>query len=550
MISTANGNNGCCTSIVITEGQLGLGYKNGRTHFVPPGNYIRLGYQVNFERIVEEETQNNVGTKFSHQDISYINLPENHVAVVQGETNQYTLVAGRYIIQKPIRVYGICNVQNLKNKVYTKAITESPAIGIYPDGCPKDKHTQVSLKAGEFQQIGSLTFVRAEPGFGYVVQASNGNLRYGVGFGLIRGGEVYKEFVDMHHHARSTRWFKMESKDRQEVKVRVQLRWKIRDPVRWTRRKGTNSDIFQAVEENIQALVLESVTGHTYEHCMIEAGRGFSGFEKVMRPRLQKHIESLGGTLLGFEIRDIRFPLLHSRNKDRAKKEAQVQETILEEKRKKEIEDAKRVRKEAARAFQMIVSQKEKTHKTNLYSLQSQREVKKQEVESKLAEMVAEAEAKTQEIVLTARKREQEISQQIALLEANGVNERKQIMEKAKADERLLRAKADAQCEKVVAEAKAKALLVEAKAKARSAELLGTAYKANEGYVHLIKAVINKEILRKRGNALAEALSVNKAALMPEKLQRELAMVQKGFSPIAPVAFQNGQIMPAVGSTR
>jgi len=274
MISTANGNNGCCTSIVITEGQLGLGYKNGRTHFVPPGNYIRLGYQVNFERIVEEETQNNVGTKFSHQDISYINLPENHVAVVQGETNQYTLVAGRYIIQKPIRVYGICNVQNLKNKVYTKAITESPAIGIYPDGCPKDKHTQVSLKAGEFQQIGSLTFVRAEPGFGYVVQASNGNLRYGVGFGLIRGGEVYKEFVDMHHHARSTRWFKMESKDRQEVKVRVQLRWKIRDPVRWTRRKGTNSDIFQAVEENIQALVLESVTGHTYEHCMIEAGRG------------------------------------------------------------------------------------------------------------------------------------------------------------------------------------------------------------------------------------------------------------------------------------
>jgi len=265
----------------------------------------------------------------------------------------------------------------------------------------------------------------------------------------------------------------------------------------------------------------------------------FSGFEKVMRPRLQKHIESLGGTLLGylflhyyhisqnfprafrqdvyvlgkrFEIRDIRFPLLHSRNKDRAKKEAQVQETILEEKRKKEIEDAKRVRKEAARAFQMIVSQKEKTHKTNLYSLQSQREVKKQEVESKLAEMVAEAEAKTQEIVLTARKREQEISQQIALLEANGVNERKQIMEKAKADERLLRAKADAQCEKVVAEAKAKALLVEAKAKARSAELLGTAYKANEGYVHLIKAVINKEILRKRGNVCNFSLVIKSYA--------------------------------------
>jgi len=111
-----------------------------------------------------------------------------------------------------------------------------------------------------------------------------------------------------------------------------------------------------------------------------------------------------------------------------------------------------------------------------------------------------------------------------------------------------LTSQADAQCEKVVAEAKAKALLVEAKAKARSTELLGTAYKANEGYVHLKKAVINKEILRKRGDALAEALSVNKAALMPEKLQRELAMVQKGFSPIAPVAFPNGLIKNAESS--
>lgn len=130
------------------------------------------------------------------------------------------------------------------------------------------------MKAGEWQTIGSLTFVRAEPGFAYVSQTANGELKLGVGFGLVRGGEVhrnlsmicfvtptiypsqvFKEFVDLQHHARTTRWylrhylpskgiikyserFRMESKDRQEVKVRIQLRWCVQDPVIWVKRKG------------------------------------------------------------------------------------------------------------------------------------------------------------------------------------------------------------------------------------------------------------------------------------------------------------------------
>jgi len=177
---------------------------------------------------------------------------------------------------------------------------------------------------------------------------------------------VFKEFVDMHHHSRSTRWFKMESKDRQVVRTRVVVRWKVVDPIVWILRKGPCHDIFDAIEENVQALLLESVAGNSYEQCMSEAGRGFTSFEKSMKPKLRFQIESLGGKLLGFEIRDLRFPLISARNKIRAEKEAKMKEQILEAKRQLEIETAKRTRENVKREFQMIKAKLETTHATKV----------------------------------------------------------------------------------------------------------------------------------------------------------------------------------------
>mmetsp|Transcript_9364 Transcript_9364/g.11200 ORF Transcript_9364/g.11200 Transcript_9364/m.11200 type:complete len:359 (-) Transcript_9364:6-1082(-) len=351
----------------------------------------------------------------------------------------------------------------------------------------------------------------------------------------------------MHHHSRSTRWFKMESKDRQVVRTRVVVRWKVVDPIVWILRKGPCHDIFDAIEENVQALLLESVAGNSYEQCMSEAGRGFTSFEKSMKPKLRFQIESLGGKLLGFEIRDLRFPLISARNKIRAEKEAKMKEQILEAKRQLEIETAKRTRENVKREFQMIKAKLETTHATKIVEIQSAKAVENQIRNAKLEEKKAEIMAKVKQIELQAKQKAQAIQQEIALLKAKGEAERKQIIEKAKADVRLLVAKADAKCETVRAEASAKCLMLKAEAQAKGSNLIGKAYKSSPGFVELENEKMKQEIMGKRSATLEAALTRNKAALMSYDTQRELALLEAGFSPIAPVAFKNGHIAFADG---
>lgn len=51
--------------------------------------------------------------------------------------------------------------------------------------------------------------------------------------------------------------FSMESKDRHEVKVRAQIRWKIVKPLDWVQRKGIGRSWFDLHEDNVhKALAL------------------------------------------------------------------------------------------------------------------------------------------------------------------------------------------------------------------------------------------------------------------------------------------------------
>ena len=86
-------------------------------------------------------------------------------------------------------------------------------------------------------------------------------------------------------------------------------------------------------------------------------------------------------------------------------------------------------------------------------------------------------------------------------------------------------------------EAKAAAVLKIAQAEAKAAELMGAVYEKYPSLVKLKMEEARNKVLAERAVALGKALSMNKAVMMPENLQRELAMLEKGFSPIAPVAF-------------
>mmetsp|Transcript_34408 Transcript_34408/g.48039 ORF Transcript_34408/g.48039 Transcript_34408/m.48039 type:complete len:120 (-) Transcript_34408:176-535(-) len=83
LIREDDGNCGFCTRYTIQQGEIGVGTYAGRTHFMPPGNYFRLWFREILNSIVELTDESKAGTFLEHIDISYVSLPENHVAVVQ-----------------------------------------------------------------------------------------------------------------------------------------------------------------------------------------------------------------------------------------------------------------------------------------------------------------------------------------------------------------------------------------------------------------------------------------------------------------------------------
>ena len=70
--------------------------------------------------------------------------------------------------------------------------------------CPKIRALNCLSALLVWWQVGAITFLRAEPGFCYVIQDPTGRLSTGIGFCVCRGGEIFKRFVDMQHYARTT----------------------------------------------------------------------------------------------------------------------------------------------------------------------------------------------------------------------------------------------------------------------------------------------------------------------------------------------------------
>mmetsp|Transcript_13101 Transcript_13101/g.19606 ORF Transcript_13101/g.19606 Transcript_13101/m.19606 type:complete len:660 (-) Transcript_13101:223-2202(-) len=549
ILSTAYSQCMCCTSYSVLKGQIGCATRNGRTHFLPPGNYCCIGVGTTVHEIHNIENENNSGTLLQWKDVSYVCLPENHIAVVQMGNQQVTFGSGRYILRRPVVLAatdtsnGIVDVQNLRVKVHSVAYTEQidmNSVG-YQAGRPVEKVVAQKIPAGAYEKCGSLTFIRPEPGYAYVIQDAKGALVSGSEFKVARGGEVFKEFVDMQHHARTTRMFRMESKDRQDVKVRAQIRWKIIRPLQWVQRKGTCHDIFEAIEETVQALLRDSISACTYEDCRTEAGRGFQGFETKIKPKLTSHIASLGGKLLGFEIREVRFPLLEERNKVRAEKEAKMKEELLKQQRQMDIDNAVRVLQNAKRDFINKKAKIAQEHKMHIMKLRKKKEIYEEKMDSELQENKIEIDTEVRKLKLEGEYLSNKIEHEIETLKVEEEAKRNLIEKEAKAEKDLLEAEAEASYQITLAEAKAQSQLLISKAHAARTTLLGSAFKENPQYVNHEITKLNADILKARAKALASALSSGKATLMSDRVQRELAIVDGGFSPVAPVVFESGR---------
>jgi len=464
------------------------------------------------------------------------------LAVIQVSGKQLILGSGRYLLRSPAVNCGMVNVQNLAKVVNYNAITESA--GEVKNGqdlrTVQDKVEIVVLVGGRVEEVLNVTFARASPGFCYVVQNAQGNLRSGIGLTVCRNGEKFLCFCDRQNYGRTTRRFTLESRDRQEVSVRVQLRWRLQNARVWVRVKGAYSDIFDAIEETVQALLRDAIAGQTYEECMSQASAGFEGIEASVVTKLSHNVKNLGGKLLGFEIRELRFPLLELRNKERATKEAEMNERLHEEKRRLNLEDETRKLTEAKQEQDMKVEKRKLEHRADMQQLRDQANLEKMRARAALEEAKERLNMEKQELLLKGQKTQQQVSLATEEARAEAMNNIRILEAKGSADRQLEAARAEAESIRLKASADAEAKVKLSEADAKAAQLIGSAYKSNPAFLRLEMEQLNSEMMHVRANAMGQTLKANPTALMPVDLQREMAFLRSNISPIAPVVIPGG----------
>jgi len=162
-------------------------------------------------------------------------------------------------------------------------------------------------------------------------------------------------------------------------------------------------------------------------------------------------------------------------------------------------------------------------------------ETAKNEAEIMLRNVKLKTENEMQLLRLKGEEERQKGQQNIKMLEFQQKMQEQDNKQKADAATTIAAAKAQADATLQKAQAEAAARLCLAEADARAADLLGASYSKNSEFVRFKLAEIQTEISKARAAAMSTAMSSNKGAMMEPDLQRELAVLDAGFSPVAPV---------------
>jgi hypothetical protein len=230
----------------------------------------------------------------------------------------------------------------------------------------------------------------------------------------------------------------------------------------------------------------------------------------------------------------------------RAQQEAKLGEELLEQKRRLEIEAQENARKDASRLHENKMSMQQVEYNTSMELLKEKQEVAKtmaaatvvkakNEADIMLKTVQLKAENESQILKLKNEEDKQRASQAIRMLEFKQKMEEQDAKQKSDSVCSLSVARAEAEATMAKAQAEAAARLCLAEADAKSADLLGASYSKNSEYVKYKLAEVHAEISKARALAMSTAMSNNKGAMMGPELQRELAVLDAGFSPIAPI---------------
>ena len=552
LVTDSPGNSGCCARHVVLEGELGLGVQYGQPYFYPPGNYFILGIGRQLLRTVSVRMVAATGgfNALEHMGVTYVDLTEGQVAVIQKGDRQFVLGSGRYLFRAPTTLLGMLKVNELTTKHTVSVQTEKANELQGPPGSittttQRNITVKTTVESGQTARAGACTFIRPNPGFQYATLSDDGQYEMGPGFKVARSSEKFICFLDYGIYTRTTAPFRFQAKDFHTGEMAVQMQWRLLDGQAWLQNKGAYEDIFDALEEKVQALFRDMVAGFKHDEALRQRDTGYDDLERKVRPILDECARALGGVLLDIQVQNIVFPAVQDSNRLLASQEADNNAKIMQSKRDlalQEMEDQKRARMKIAEAERQ---RREAEDRSKLFLIENERALT--EVKAKAEQMKAQevAEAQRLEAHLEAenhqaqlKAKQQEILAQAAALSA-----------KIEADQRaqnyMTEAKAKADAQLLADQSRAEGELALARARAKAAADMGQAMRDNPQVYELERVRIDSEHMRAVSANLADALRANPTAVLTQTAADEWRRMLQGFAPQIPaVSFA---ALPAVG---
>jgi|GEM_PF-1407578 len=338
----------------VSQDQVGIQLKNGRVRFLGAGAYLTTLVQPLKKSLEVVPVERNDGVEFNplaravgaadgqatiYGDSYRQLIVAPHQIAVFHEDGETTLREGgsTYVYGPGTQLRGVISMNKLATQIEVMRETEDTTDiirqevrdqrvaqqrgGQHGDHGSQIQTQQRKIVAGTAQKVGGIEFVRPSPGFVSLIR-TNGNDAITTSTGLmaaVNGAEFVKcngviEFGDLNDYAKSSPKWTFQSKDKYNVDVRAQIKWRQIKPEIWVERRGAFVDPFDALEEPCMNRLRDWLQSVNHDQALEAQTKGFENEENRLVSQLQDIADQYGVQVVSLEITTLKFPDIDAEN--------------------------------------------------------------------------------------------------------------------------------------------------------------------------------------------------------------------------------------------
>ncbi|KNC53310.1 uncharacterized protein AMSG_08805 [Thecamonas trahens ATCC 50062] len=488
----------------VPPGHVGLGDNASRTMFFRPGSYTRIGLGRKLPSHAVAPIPG-PGGRLNHGDITYAHLRDDQVAVLNIGDESHIIGKGRYIIRTPNHLSDFVSLREPGDLEFKNIIRESQEM---IDGELVDRRVEDREGAGFRISVGSVQFLRAEPGYVWAVQRGDGHVRTGEGVTAVRRDEKFIDWLNSQMTTRTTDVKVYLTADVEEAQIKLQLQWRLRDGNLWVRQCKAFEDPFDYFEEKLDSLVQDEIGSYCKSELEQQRLVKFDEFEAHVRPALGAAGEAVGVRLLSIEVRHLRFPVADRIERERRLHEAQALRNQREHDHQTQLKRQELAQIAEAAEAELSREQNAARREAEIAAVRDERELAKVEAESARSRREMEAEQERVRIQGETQVIQAENAAVVAAVERE---------KRAEAELRIARLEAEAE-------------IVRANAAAEAALKMAKIFSENPEYLKFRELEVQATIEQARIAAVGR-FADNPNALLPATLQQQVLRMNGGFDP-------------------